>query len=645
MVFRFGSFALDEGRFELRRDGEPVKLEPRALDLLLHLARHAGHVVSKEELVREVWHGKFVTDSAVTYAVAEARRALASGEDAIATVHGRGYRFVAELLPEPSAPPPAPTPASSPHPSADTAPAPLPHSPPVAGPVASPAPAPAHRSHRRTLLLAATLTAVAVAALLLRDGHGAAGPTAASGGRVSIVLAPPEVPEGDVELHLLAVSLLDSLGARLAQVKGLRVLTDPEPAAAGAASHLALALARDPRGDRGQLRVFLEDPAGGARPAGRFPIGRYDVPFLSAARDLERFNGVREEIARRLVELLLPAVALAPARPGLVARDPEAYRLYLAAQDRISGTTCDNEAFVEMLRGSLARDADFAPAWEVLGWEEYGLVAFCGGDRRHYDEALVSAERALALVPDWAPAVLLKMSILNENGRWVEAWRAVESAAQLGLPPGVAEFARSYLLDYVGEIPGAVAELGKSVAADPLFLSSQGWAPNALLYARQEKRYLELLPAATSPFMRYLRGVALARLDRSGEAREILRPAFAINPSDIYARLSEALLLILEGDRDGGETILRALDAQRRRLGNSDGETTFWIAELYARTGDATRAVASVELALDQGFACDTCVANAPALAALPRLAADDALRERIRQQASERRLAVGLTP
>ncbi len=96
MIHRFGGFELDEERFELRRAGAPVRLEPRVLELLLHLARHPGRVVSKEELVREVWHGKFVSDSAVTYAVAEARRALAPGSGAaIENVHGRGYRLVA----------------------------------------------------------------------------------------------------------------------------------------------------------------------------------------------------------------------------------------------------------------------------------------------------------------------------------------------------------------------------------------------------------------------------------------------------------------------------------------------------------------------------------------------------------------------
>ncbi len=641
MIHRFGGFELDEERFELRREGVPVRLEPRALELLLHLARRPGHVVSKEELVREVWRGKFVSDSAVTYAVAEARRALARGGGAaIENVHGRGYRFVAAAAAlEPTAAGDAVVRESAPQVSAAVPP-------PVSPPAESGVPLPPARHLRPALLALAILLLAGFAALrFARSTARGESESASVPALASIVLATPEIPEGDADLHLLGVSLLDALRARLTRVAGLRVLAEPDPMRAADASSLTISLARDPRNDRGQLRVFLDDPAGGRRPPGRFPIGRYDVAFLTATRDLERFNAVREEIARRLVEILLPAVQLSPVRPGLVPRDPEAYRLYLVAQDRIAATSCDNESFVEMLHASLDRDESFAPAWEALGWEEYGLVAFCGGDKRHYATALAAAERGLALVPDSASAVLLKMSVLNENDRWVDAWRTVESAATVGLAPGIAAYARSYLFDYVGEVVRARASLEESIAADPLFLTSQGWAPNALLYAREEERYLALLPAATSPFMRFLRGWALARLERRAEAQEVLRPAFAANPGDVYARMAEALLLALEGDREGALTILRALDEQRRRLGSTDGETTFWLAELYARVGDAARALDTLELAASQGFLCATCLQNAPELADLAPSRRLDDLQAAIRQQASQRLRQAGLAP
>ena len=95
-----GSLELDETLFELRRDGLAVSLEPQAFDVLVHLVRHRDRVVPKEELMDEVWGGRFVSDTAVTSRIKQVRRAL--GDDGhtqrvIRTLHGRGYRFVADV--------------------------------------------------------------------------------------------------------------------------------------------------------------------------------------------------------------------------------------------------------------------------------------------------------------------------------------------------------------------------------------------------------------------------------------------------------------------------------------------------------------------------------------------------------------------
>ncbi len=95
-----GATVLDEEVFELRRDGHPVALEPQAFDVLVHLVRHRDRVVPKEELMDEVWGGRFVSETAVTSRIKQVRRAL--GDDGrsqrtVRTVHGRGYRFVAAV--------------------------------------------------------------------------------------------------------------------------------------------------------------------------------------------------------------------------------------------------------------------------------------------------------------------------------------------------------------------------------------------------------------------------------------------------------------------------------------------------------------------------------------------------------------------
>ncbi len=97
---RFGDYEVDLARFELRRAGRRVRVQPRVLDLLVYLIRNHERVVSKGELLDTVWRGVTVSETALTHAVKEARRAVRDDGDRqalIQTVRGRGYRFVARL--------------------------------------------------------------------------------------------------------------------------------------------------------------------------------------------------------------------------------------------------------------------------------------------------------------------------------------------------------------------------------------------------------------------------------------------------------------------------------------------------------------------------------------------------------------------
>jgi adenylate cyclase len=116
-MFRFGDFELDLDRYELRRGGEVVKTEPRVLEVLNFLIEHRVRVVPKEELLDTIWRDVHVSESALTTAIRDARRALgdSSAEPRwIRTVYGRGFRFVGEIEKAALAPPPAPAPRPTP---------------------------------------------------------------------------------------------------------------------------------------------------------------------------------------------------------------------------------------------------------------------------------------------------------------------------------------------------------------------------------------------------------------------------------------------------------------------------------------------------------------------------------------------------
>jgi DNA-binding winged helix-turn-helix (wHTH) protein/tetratricopeptide (TPR) repeat protein len=99
-VYQFADVTVDLDRFELQRAGVPRHVEPQVLEVLAYLIRHRDRLVTKQELMDQVWHDRFISDSAITSRIKAARRATGDDgerQNVIRTVHGRGYRFVAEL--------------------------------------------------------------------------------------------------------------------------------------------------------------------------------------------------------------------------------------------------------------------------------------------------------------------------------------------------------------------------------------------------------------------------------------------------------------------------------------------------------------------------------------------------------------------
>ena len=98
--YRFGSFRLDPDTRVLLRDGDVVRLPPKAIDTLLVLLQSAGRPVGKEALIQAVWPDTFVEENNLAHHVSVLRRTLGNGEGGrayIETIPKRGYRFVGEV--------------------------------------------------------------------------------------------------------------------------------------------------------------------------------------------------------------------------------------------------------------------------------------------------------------------------------------------------------------------------------------------------------------------------------------------------------------------------------------------------------------------------------------------------------------------
>lgn len=106
MILAFSDVEIDLVKGEVRRNGQAVAVAPRVVSLLHLLATNAERMVTKDEIIDKVWDGRVISDSAISTSIKEARQAIGDSgvqQNLIRTLHGRGYRCVAEvrILPQP----------------------------------------------------------------------------------------------------------------------------------------------------------------------------------------------------------------------------------------------------------------------------------------------------------------------------------------------------------------------------------------------------------------------------------------------------------------------------------------------------------------------------------------------------------------
>jgi len=110
-IYSFGDYELDTRLHELRRDGEPLHIEPQVFDVLAHLFACRDRVVTKEELLDAVWGHRYVAPTTLNSRIKLARQVIGddgTAQRVIRTVHGLGFRVVTKVEERGASPPTSP---------------------------------------------------------------------------------------------------------------------------------------------------------------------------------------------------------------------------------------------------------------------------------------------------------------------------------------------------------------------------------------------------------------------------------------------------------------------------------------------------------------------------------------------------------
>src|SRR5262245_58987747 len=100
MMFTINGCSIDTDAYEIRRDGSVIPVEPQVFDLLVQLLENRDRVVTKDEIIERIWHGRAVSETALSSRIKAVRHAIGddgASQACIRTIRRRGFRVVAEV--------------------------------------------------------------------------------------------------------------------------------------------------------------------------------------------------------------------------------------------------------------------------------------------------------------------------------------------------------------------------------------------------------------------------------------------------------------------------------------------------------------------------------------------------------------------
>jgi DNA-binding winged helix-turn-helix (wHTH) protein/TolB-like protein len=497
---RIGDWCADAATNQLVGPTGTVRIEPKAMEVLLVLAAHAGQVVSRERLLATVWAGTVVGDEALTQSVIKLRRAL--GDDArrpayIETIAKRGYRLIAPV-------------------------GDIQHAPAVSGPATASAPPPPRHRRQAAWVAIGALAAVALAALAWTASRLPSPSTArvddttladADEAALAVAVLPFETLDAGPEQAYLARGVGHDLMTDLGRSSGLRVMGSAGDAARAPDSARYVVSGSVQRA-AAQLRVHVR--LTDARTQQQLWSQRYERPFGDLL-------AMQDEIGRSLLEHLPAKIDEAEqrrrARP--YTRSAEAYELFLRGQALfLARSRDDNQRARALYTSALDLDPGFARAYAGLAMthamdvhhvapaEAEGALAralelaetarsidpdlpdvhwalgFVLTQSRRHDDALASLRRAVELNPSYADAYALVGGIQTYVGRPAQSIPMLRKALRLNPAGGSLYYlllGRSYF--YGGDIEQASINLREALARNPDNLEARVYLAAALMHA------------------------------------------------------------------------------------------------------------------------------------------------------------------
>jgi adenylate cyclase len=562
--FIVGDWTVEPDLDRITRGEEQRMLRPQVMELLVYLAKRSRQLCRSDDLFKDLWPNKVVSDATLYNCVAELRHQLdegAEGSGSIQTIPKKGYRL---LLPV--------------HGLQETD--------------AEKSDSIIHVTGRRLIFLVMSLVCVAVL-MLAYENWRATGPP-----KLSIAVLPFLNMSADPEQEYFSDGMAEELINLLAKIPQLHVTSrssafsfkgkDFTMAQVGHELNVDHVLEGSVRRSGDEIRVTVQLIHVSA-----------DSPLWSETweREFENVFEIQDEIAGQVVNAL--KIQLVDELPHAYVTDPQAYELYLKAlplvDEQTEGSVSNAEALLLQL---LEIDPEYAPGLVLLGKSE---IFFAGWNFRPMEQSFERARsygrRAVEAAPTYSGGYVLQARVAYMYDRdLIQASQLLDKA--VNLEPGNigARASSAYLKSLQGDHETMVEIARERVRLDPLSGQPYWQLGYALRVAREydesAKAFREIL--AINPDTTAIHAAIGEMLLLAGNYQEALAE-FDAEPLDGFTYYGRAMTFHALGDDDQSDTAMEKLIS----LDDADG----WAAQIagaHAMRGENDEAIKWLYRALEQ---------------------------------------------
>jgi TolB-like protein/DNA-binding winged helix-turn-helix (wHTH) protein/Tfp pilus assembly protein PilF len=561
------------------KNATPVRLEPKVMQVLVCLANRPAEVISKEQLIREVWPDTFVTDDVLTRAISELRRVL--GDDAkrpryIETIAKGGYRLIAPVEPVISS-----------------------------NELATEKPKTFTLRHRR---IAAVVLLLVAATIIAFRPRGQAVDTANTSREHSLAVLPLENLSHDPQQDYFADAMTDELINELAQLKALRVVSRTSVMQFRGSNKPLAEIAKILNvdtvvegavlrsGDRVRITAELVD----VKSDKQIWAKKYD-------RDLHDVLALQGDVAAAIADEIRVNVSpqeqaqLSKARPV----DPQAYELYLQGFNFLwNQGPFENgpRRGLEFFERAIAKDPNLTMAYVGIA-DAHVLLVNNGFEDPVAGYAKISEAtgRAFQLDPQSSDVHRTLGALREYQHDWEGSRKEYELAVRLAPNSGLAHHWYALRLDDMGLFDQAIAEARRAIEIDPAGNYYRFVLATILVDARKYEDAVveirEVLDAEPNDFPSLDELVEIQMLTgHSAEALDTLAKARRATPDKSSLDFQEARAYALAGNREQALRIVQKMrnDSKTQYVRPTD------FAAVYCALGDRDETFVWLEKAFAQ---------------------------------------------